>query len=436
MFDLKWIRDNPEVFDAGRRRRGLPTMAAAVASLDDIRRAAIAKLQAVQERRNAASKESGEAMKARDSGRAEALKAEVAKLKIDFAALEAEEREAIAVLDRMLSEIPNLPFDDVPGGKDEHDNVLVREVGRKPDFSFAPQEHFALGEALGLMDFEAASRLSGARFVVTKGPLARLERALGQFMLDLHTEHHGYTEVNPPILVRDAAMFGTAQLPKFREDQFLAAREGETEQDAAKALWLIPTAEVPLTNLVRESILDDAALPMRLTACTPCFRAEAGAAGRDTRGMIRQHQFTKVELVSITTPEQSAAEHERMLDCAETVLKRLDLAYRVMVLCTGDMGFASRKTFDIEVWLPGQGRYREISSCSACGDFQARRMNARFRAAGTKGARYVHTLNGSGIAVGRALVAVLENYQDEDGSIRVPEALKPYMGGLARIGRA
>ena len=436
MYDLKWIRDNPETFDEGRRRRGLPPLSPEIVALDEARRAAIAKLQAVQERRNAASKEVGEAMKAKDPARADALKAEVASLKGDFAALEVEERRAIAALDKLLSEIPNQPLPDVPEGRDEQDNVLLREVGAKPAFSFPPKEHFALGEALGLMDFEAATRLSGARFVVNKGPLARLERALAQFMLDLHTEAHGYTEVNPPILVRDEAMFGTAQLPKFRDDQFLAVREGDAGQDGAKALWLIPTAEVPLTNLARESVLEEGDLPVRLTASTPCFRAEAGAAGRDTRGMIRQHQFTKVELVSITAPDQSGAEHERMLGCAEEVLKRLGLAYRVMTLCTGDMGFASQKTYDIEVWLPGQDRYREISSCSVCGDFQARRMNARFRAAGTKGARYVHTLNGSGVAVGRALVAVLENYQEEDGSIRVPEVLRPYMGGLARIQRA
>ena len=345
--------------------------------------------------------------------------------------MEAEEKGAVGALDAALAEIPNQPRDDVPEGRDETDNVLLRSWGELPVLGFAPKEHFALGEALGLMDFEAATRMSGARFVVLKGGLARLERALAQMMLDLHTDHHGYTEVAPPILVRDEAMVGTAQLPKFREDQFLATREGKEE--GGRDLWLIPTAEVPLTNLVREQILDEASLPLRFTASTPCFRAEAGAAGRDTRGMIRQHQFTKVELVSITTPEQSAAEHERMLGCAEAVLRTLALPYRVMTLCTGDMGFASAKTYDIEVWLPGQDRYREISSCSVCGDFQARRMNARCRSAGAKSPRFVHTLNGSGVAVGRALVAVLENYQDADGSIRVPEALRPYMGGLERI---
>ncbi len=435
MFDLKWIRDNPAAFDEGRRRRGLAALSGEVIALDEARRTAIARVQAMQERRNAASKEIGAAMKGGDAARADALKAEVAQLKADAAGSEAQERDAIAALDRLLSEIPNHPLDDVPVGRDEEDNVLLREVGAKPAFAFKPREHFEIGEGLGLMDFETATKLSGARFVVTKGPLARLERALGQFMLDLHAAEHGYTEVNPPILVRDEAMVGTAQLPKFRDDQFLAIREAEAGQEDARNLWLIPTAEVPLTNLVRESILDEASLPLRFTACTPCFRAEAGSAGRDTRGMIRQHQFTKVELVSITTPEQAAAEHERMLGCAEAVLKRLGLAYRVVTLCTGDMGFASQKTFDIEVWLPGQDRFREISSCSVCGDFQARRMNARSRAAGAKGTRFVHTLNGSGVAVGRALVAVLENYQDEDGGVRVPDVLQPYMGGITRIAR-
>ena len=457
MYDVKWIRDNAAAFDEGRRKRGLEPLAASLIALDDRRRAAIAASQAAQERRNAASAAVGAAMKAKDIARAEALKAEVAELKLATPTLEAGERQAIAALDAALAEIPNLPLDSVPEGRTEDDNVLLREVGRRRDFAFAPKEHFALGEALGMMDFETAAKLSGARFVVNKGPLARLERALGQFMLDLHTEVHGYTEVNPPILVRDEAMIGTAQLPKFREDQFAAFRFQSLPDDLAPlgfryseggqvapieappkpefSHWLIPTAEVPLTNLVREQILDEAALPLRYTACTPCFRAEAGAAGRDTRGMIRQHQFTKVELVSITTPEQSADEHDRMLLCAEEVLKRLALPYRVMTLCTGDMGFASRKTYDIEVWLPGQDRYREISSCSVCGDFQARRMNARFRAAGAKAPRFVHTLNGSGVAVGRALVAVLENYQEADGGVGVPDVLRPYMGGLARIER-
>jgi len=433
MYDIKWIRENAGLFDEGRKRRGLDPLAATLLALDDKRRAAIAKSQAAQERRNAASKEIGAAMKAKDEAKAEALKAEVADLKNTMPLYETEEREAIEALDRALSEIPNLPLADVPFGHDENDNPELRKVGEIPAFAFQPKEHFEIGEGLGLMDFETAAKLSGARFVVNKGPLARLERALGAFMIDLHTGEHGYMEVNPPILVKDDTMFGTAQLPKFKDDQF-AVYAGLAESDADDDhFWLIPTAEVPLTNLVRESILDEKQLPMRLTACTPCFRAEAGSAGRDTRGMIRQHQFTKVEMVSITTPEQSSAEHERMLGCAEEVLKRLKLPYRVVTLCTGDMGFASQKTYDIEVWLPGQGKYREISSCSVCGDFQARRMKARYRPDGKKDTAFVHTLNGSGVAVGRALVAVLENYQNEDGSVTVPEVLLPYMGGATKI---
>lgn len=423
MYDIRWIRENTEAFDAGRRRRGLEPMAEKLLQLDDARRAAIAQAQKAQERRNAASKEIGAAMKDKDMARADALKAEVATLKDSMAGYEAEEKRAIEALNIELGAIPNTPLDEVPEGRDEHDNVELRVVGEKPRFNFAPKEHFDIGEKLGLMDFEVAGKLSGARFVVLKGALARLERALMQFMLDLHTQEHGYEEVNPPLLVRDDAMFGTAQLPKFRDDQF-AAGDG---------YWLIPTAEVPLTNLVRESIVDAKQLPMRMTAGTYCFRAEAGAAGRDTRGMIRQHQFSKVELVSITTPEQSRDEHERMLLAAEDVLRRLGLHYRVVTLCTGDMGFASQKTYDIEVWLPGQDRFREISSCSVCGDFQARRMNARFRDGEGKQPRFVHTLNGSGVAVGRALVAVLENYQNDDGSVTVPEVLRPYMNGLATI---
>ncbi|HEV2571745.1 MAG TPA: serine--tRNA ligase [Beijerinckiaceae bacterium] len=423
MYDIRWIRENTEAFDAGRRRRGLEPMAEKLLQLDDARRAAIAQAQKAQERRNAASKEIGAAMKDKDMARADALKAEVATLKDSMAGYEAEEKRAIEALNIELGAIPNTPLDEVPEGRDEHDNVELRVVGEKPRFNFAPKEHFDIGEKLGLMDFEVAGKLSGARFVVLKGALARLERALMQFMLDLHTQEHGYEEVNPPLLVRDDAMFGTAQLPKFRDDQF-AAGDG---------YWLIPTAEVPLTNLVRESIVDAKQLPMRMTAGTYCFRAEAGAAGRDTRGMIRQHQFSKVELVSITTPEQSRDEHERMLLAAEDVLRRLGLHYRVVTLCTGDMGFASQKTYDIEVWLPGQDRFREISSCSVCGDFQARRMNARFRDGEGKQPRFVHTLNGSGVAVGRALVAVLENYQNDDGSVIVPDVLRPYMNGLATI---
>jgi seryl-tRNA synthetase len=501
MHDIRFIRDNPQAFDDGLKRRHLPPRALELIGLDENRRAAIAELQKAQERRNAASKEIGQAMGRKDAAAAEALKAEVAEIKVRMGEMEAKEKEAAGALDAELAAIPNLPAPEVPDGKDEDANKEVtltytsRDVGTKPDFpeGFKPKEHFEIGEALGLMDFEAASKMSGARFVVLKGGLAKLERALMQFMLDLHTEHHGYEEVAPPILVRDHAMFGTAQLPKFRTDQFFASREIDWSdrysildsqmnapwlvdnmhpakiwtlaeeiisavpdkaaidrdgdgivrkfRDATRARscaqnsWLIPTAEVPLTNLVRESILDEAKLPLRYTAGTPCFRAEAGAAGRDTRGMIRQHQFNKVELVSITTPEQSAAEHERMTQCAEEVLTRLGLHFRTMLLCAGDMGFSSHKTYDIEVWLPGQGRFREISSCSVCGDFQARRMNARSKAADAKNTRFVHTLNGSGVAVGRALVAVLENYQNPDGSVRVPQALQRYMGGLTLIER-
>ncbi len=450
MYDIKWIRENKEAFDAGLRRRGLRPLSTELLALDDRRRAAIAKSQIAQERRNAVSKEIGAAMAKKDLARAEALKTEVAELKASLPALEAEERAAIEALDKGLAEIPNTPLPDVPDGKDENDNVELRTVGKKPRFSFKPKEHFEIGEALGLMDFETAAKISGARFVVLKGALAKLERALSQFMLDLHTSEHGYEEVSPPILVRDEAMFGTAQLPKFVDDQFSAICRSDFDEawdsaiaesnsggaqafQSVKKYWLIPTGEVPLTNLVRESILDEKTLPLRFVAATRCFRAEAGAAGKDTRGMIRQHQFTKVELVSITTPEESSAEHERMLTNAEEVLKRLELPYRVVTLCTGDLGFASQKTYDIEVFLPGQDRYREISSVSVCGDFQARRMNARYRHAGVT--RFVHTLNGSGVAVGRALVAVLENYQNEGGSVAVPKVLLPYMGGIARIER-
>jgi seryl-tRNA synthetase len=429
MHDIKWIRDNADAFDRALARRGLPGEAQRLIALDERRRAAILKLEQAQARRNAASKEIGEAKKKKDEAGAAKLMAEVAELKNATPGLEAEEKAASAELDKVLAQIPNLPLPapEVPDGKDEKDNFEHHKFGAKREYTFKPKQHFELGEALGQMDFETAAKLSGARFVVLKGGLARLERALGQFMLDVHTsEPHNYTEVNPPILVRDDAMFGTAQLPKFAEDQF----------PTTNSLWLIPTAEVPLTNLVRESILDEDTLPLRLTACTPCFRAEAGAAGKDTRGMIRQHQFTKVELVSITTPEQSKDEHERMLACAEEILRRLDLHYRVITLCTGDMGFASQKTYDIEVWLPGQSMYREISSCSICGEFQARRMMARFRPKGGKSTQFVHTLNGSGVAVGRALIAVTETYQQADGSIAVPEALAPYMGGLKVIARS
>lgn len=423
MHDIKWIRDNPEAFDRALKRRGLPGKAQRLIELDEKRRAAITASEQVQARRNAASKDIGEAKKAKDDARANALMAEVNDLKTKMSELEQASKDADVTLQAVLATIPNLPLDEVPDGADEHGNVEHHKFGAKRDYDFAPKQHFELGEALGMMDFEAAAKLSGARFVVLKGALARMERALGQFMLDTHTTDHGYTEVNPPILVRDDAMFGTAQLPKFREDQFRAGED----------YWLIPTAEVPLTNLVREAITDEAQLPLRYTACTPCFRAEAGAAGKDTRGMIRQHQFTKVELVSITTPEQSMDEHERMLASAEEVLRRLGLHYRVVTLCTGDMGFASQKTYDIEVWLPGQNMYREISSCSVCGDFQARRMNARYKGKDGKVKGFVHTLNGSGVAVGRALVAVMETYQQADGSIAVPEALQPYMGGVKVI---
>jgi seryl-tRNA synthetase len=424
MYDIKWIRENPDAFDRGLKRRGLEPLSKKLLALDEKRRAAITKFEQAQARRNAASKEIGDAKKAKDEGRANKLMAEVNELKVSLPALEEEQKTLGAELEKELAQIPNMPLDDVPEGADASGNVEHHVVGKKQHYSFKPKQHFELGEALGMMDFELAAKLSGARFVVLQKGLARMERALGQFMLDVHTgKEHGYTEVNPPILVRDEVMFGTAQLPKFADDQFRTTND----------FWLIPTAEVPLTNLVRESIVEETQLPMRLTACTPCFRAEAGAAGKDTRGMIRQHQFTKVELVSITTPEKSKEEHERMLACAEEVLKKLDLHYRVVTLCTGDMGFAAQKTYDIEVWLPGQNMFREISSCSVCGDFQARRMNARYRS--KDGVRHVHTLNGSGVAVGRALIAVMETYQDEKGAIVVPEALKPYMGGITRIER-
>ncbi|WP_026868857.1 serine--tRNA ligase [Inquilinus limosus] len=417
MHDIRFIREHPEAFDKGMARRGLSPLAAELLSLDERRRQITTELQGLQTRRNAASKEIG-AVKSK-GGDAQALMDEVASIKAKIGELEQADRGAEAALAARLAELPNLPDEDVPDGPDESANVELRRVG-EPRRLNAARDHVDLGEGLGLMDFAAASKLSGSRFVVLRGALARLERAIGQFMIDLHTTEHGYTEIAPPVLVRDEALFGTGQLPKFAEDQF-RTNTGH---------WLIPTAEVPLTNLVAGDILEQEALPLRLTALTPCFRSEAGAAGRDTRGMIRQHQFSKVELVSITTPEQSAAEHERMTECAETVLKRLGLAFRTMALCTGDMGFSARKTYDIEVWLPGQGRYREISSCSNCGDFQARRMQGRFRPAGEKGTRFLHTLNGSGVAVGRALIAVLETYQRQDGSIEVPEALRPYMGGL------
>jgi seryl-tRNA synthetase len=479
MYDIKWIREHPEAFDRGLTRRGLEALSDHLKSIDERRRAIIRVLEGFQSKRNSASKEIGEAKKNKDEARARQLMAEVAAAKESIPRLEAEQKAADHELNKALAEIPNLPLDDVPDDKDEHGNVEHHKSGTKRDYSFKPKQHFELGEALGMMDFELAAKLSGARFVVLQRGLARMERALGQFMLDTHTaeakrnpdgvEVGGYTEVNPPLLVRDDVMFGTAQLPKFHDDQFAAfpepilrtkflrdlERQSNYMLDFAEQhgiekartikvanvqltpdpgrFWLIPTAEVPLTNLVRESIVDEDKLPMRLTACTPCFRAEAGAAGKDTRGMIRQHQFTKVELVSIVTPEKSKDEHDRMLACAEEVLKKLELHYRVVTLCTGDMGFAAQKTYDIEVWLPGQNMYREISSCSNCGEFQARRMNARYR--GKDGVRHVHTLNGSGVAVGRGLIAVMENYQDENGAIAVPDALKSYMGGITKIER-
>ena len=494
MHDIRQIRDNPEAFIAALKRRGGQTAADAeqacerIVVLDLKYRQVLIDLQTKQARRNEASKLIGQAKAKKDEAQAQALMAEVAGLKDEIQKGEEEERRLQSALNEILAGIPNIPAHDVPIGPDETANVEIRRWGESPRFNFKPKEHFDLGEGLGQMDFEAAARMSGARFVVLKSQLARLERAIAQFMLDLHTEQTrennpterleigGYTEVSPPNLVLDRAMYGTGQLPKFEEDLFVAAAinfdalNGRTKaiarfmsqkfeeddplhwsdedyEEFAKATerdfsyqniylkkyFLIPTAEVPLTNLVREQILDEKQLPFRFTAFTPCFRAEAGAAGKDTRGMIRMHQFSKVELVSITTPEQSAAEHERMTACAQEVLKRLELHHRVIVLSTGDMGFGAKKTYDIEVWLPGQDAFREISSCSNCGDFQARRMNARYRPQGEKNNRFVHTLNGSGLAVGRTLVAILENYQQTDGSVLVPEALRPYMGGLDRI---
>src|SRR5690242_11761249 len=475
MHDIRWIRENPQEMAAGLAKRGISPDEAkrqvdGLIARDEARRAHVASLQEMQERRNYLSKEIGAAMRDKDMARAEELKAEVARIKAVIQEGEGKERGFDDELRDALAGIPNLPLPDVPVGRDERDNVEIRTVGEKPRMNFQPKEHFEIGEALGMMDFETAARLSGARFTVLKGKLARLERALGQFMLDLHTTEFGYTEVQPPVLVRDDALYGTGQLPKFEEDLFgttgagsredvhdelvsflsergVATADALDERDLEKMisrlhgrlvrggrLYLIPTAEVPLTNLVRESIVAEDQLPLRFTALTPCFRSEAGSAGRDTRGMLRQHQFDKVELVSITTPEQSADEHERMLSCAEEVLKRLGLHYRVMTLSTGDMGFGAQKTYDIEVWLPGQDTYREISSCSVCGDFQARRMDARFKDKAGK-IRPVHTLNGSALAVGRTLIAVIENYQQADGTIAVPEALRRYMGGLEVIAK-
>lgn len=424
MHDIRAIRDDPAAFDGGLARRGLSPQATVLLGLDERRRAAIGKLQAAQERRNAASKEIGAAKAAKDETRAKALMEEVARLKQDMPGFEEEERAVEAELSAALAGIPNIPAADVPDGADETGNVERHRWGTPRQFNFEPKQHFELGEALGLMDFETAAKISGARFVVLKGQLARLERALAQFMLDIHTGEHGYTETNPPLLVREHTAFGTGNLPKFADDLF----------QTTSGYWLTPTAEVSVTNYVRDEIVDEGKLPLRFTAHTPCFRSEAGSAGKDTRGMIRLHQFMKVELVSVTAPEQSEAEHERMLNAAETILRRLDLPFRTITLCAGDMGFASRKTYDIEVWLPGQNAYREISSCSNCSDFQARRMNARYRPAEERAApRFVHTLNGSGVAVGRCLVALMENYQQADGTIEIPAVLRPYMGGKDRI---
>ena len=418
MFDLKWIRDNPDAYDRGLGRRGLPAAAASILELDRKWREAQTGAEQLQAERNRLSKEIGVAKaQGRDAGE---IMRKVAQSKEQQAALEASATQRKGEIDALLATLPNLPADDVPDGLDETHNKLVRQHGTPPRFEFKARDHVAIGEGLRLMDFARAGKLSGARFVVLYGRLAQLERALAQLMLDLHTREFGYREVSPPLLVRDETMFGTAQLPKFAEDQFRTTT----------GLWLIPTAEVTLTNLVADEIVEEAELPLRLTAWTECFRAEAGAAGKDTRGMIRQHQFNKVELVSIAHPDQAHDEHERMTGCAEEILKRLELPYRVMLLCTGDMGFSSRKTYDIEVWLPAQNAYREISSCSQCGDFQARRMNARFKLKEGKGNRFVHTFNGSGLAVGRTLIAVLENHQQEDGSIAIPPALRPYMGGV------
>jgi len=423
MHDIKLIRDDPVAFDAALKRRGVAPVSAEALKRDAELRALLTRLQQAQARRNEASKLIGQAKAKKDEAQAQALMAEVAGLKDQIQNGEEEERTLQAALNDFLATIPNLPASDAPDGADEKSNVEIRRYGQPLSLAFKPKEHFELGEALKQMDFETAARMSGSRFVVLSKGLARLERAIAQFMLDLHTEQFGYTEVSPPYLVRDQTVFGTGQLPKFAEDLFRTTA----------GYWLIPTSEVSLTNLVREQILDEKDLPLRFTAHTPCFRSEAGAAGKDTRGMIRMHQFSKVELVSITTPELSSQEHERMTQCAEEVLKRLALHYRTMLLCVGDIGFSARKTYDIEVWLPGQGGFREISSCSNCGDFQARRMNARYRPQGEKSTRFVHTLNGSGLAVGRTLVAIMENYQQADGSIAVPDALRPYMGGIDRI---
>jgi len=422
MLDLKWIRENPDLLNAALARRNAEPMAELIMAIDTQRRVHQTELQSMQTRRNEAAKAIG---KAKSSGQdAAPLIQEVAGLKADVQKMEADDRDLSAQMDNILSGIPNILSDDVPVGRTEDDNVEVSTFGEIPKFAFKPKEHYELGADMGMMDFETAAKLSGSRFVVTSGAIARLERALGAFMLDVHTLEKGYLEVSPPVIVRGNALYGTSQLPKFEEDLY--------KLDTGS--YLIPTAEVSLTNLVNDTILTEAELPLRYTAHTLCFRSEAGSAGKDTSGMLRQHQFAKVEMVSITTPEQSEEEHKRMTGCAEDILKRLGLSYRVVMLCEGDTGFGARKTFDIEVWLPGQDAFREISSCSVCGDFQARRMKARYRPEGEKGTRFVHTLNGSGLAVGRTLIAVMENYQQADGSIAIPEVLQPYMGGVEKIG--
>tara|TARA_A100001015_G_scaffold77114_1_gene85645 strand:- start:12701 stop:13981 length:1281 start_codon:yes stop_codon:yes gene_type:complete len=422
MLDISIIRDNPEKFDDALASRGAEAMSKQLLTLDEARRMAVSQAQELQTKRNETSKQIGRAKAAKDEDLATKLMDEVAKMKDQLQTAEESEREASLALENALAAVPNIPLEDIPVGTDENFNVEIRKVGA-PTRIENPKQHFDIGEELGQMDFESAAKMSGSRFVVLQGQLARLERALASFMLDNHTEEFGYTEVVPPALVRDDAVFGTGQLPKFKEDLF------RTEE----GFWLIPTAEVPLSNLVREQILDAEDLPLRFTAYTPCFRSEAGSAGRDTRGMIRQHQFSKVELVSIVMPEDGADELERMTNCAETILQKLDLPYRVMMLCTGDMGFSARKTYDLEVWLPGQDNYREISSCSLCGDFQSRRMKTRFRHKGDKQTHFAYTLNGSGLAVGRTMVALLENYQDSDGRVYIPSALQPYMGGKTHI---
>lgn len=424
MLDIKWIRENQESFDAALAKRGQEPRAAHLVELDDARRSHTTKLQEAQQRRNSASKEIGMAMSQGDKEKAEALKTEVAEIKSFIRDGEEEQRQLNAAVESALAVIPNIPHEDVPLGTDEADNVLLHTHGEKPTLDFEPKEHYELGEQIGGMDFETAAKMSGSRFVLLKGQLARLERSIGQFMIDLHTQENGYTEVSPPLLVRDNALYGTGQLPKFAEDLFRTTTDH----------WLIPTAEVPLTNMVAGETLAAADLPIRVAALTYCFRSEAGSAGRDTAGMLRQHQFQKCELVSITDEDSSMDELERMRESAEKVLKQLGLHYRVVTLCVGDMGFGARKTYDIEVWLPGQDSFREISSCSVCGDFQGRRMNARYRAEGEKALKFVHTLNGSGLAVGRCLIAVMENYQNADGTISVPEVLRPYMNGLEVIG--